>query len=86
MGFFTKEHKGDLISGMNSDVFEIEGVAASSLEVLIKEPSMVIGYFIALFAISTQLTLFTLIIIPLSALGIATVQKKLRREAKDTQT
>ncbi len=85
MGFFTKEHKGDLISRMNSDVFEIEGVAASSLEVLIKEPSMVIGYFIALFAISTQLTLFTLIIIPLSALGIATVQKKLRREAKDTQ-
>jgi ATP-binding cassette, subfamily B, bacterial MsbA len=85
MGFFTKEHKGDLISRMNSDVFEIEGVAATSLEVLIKEPSLIIGYFIALFTISAQLTLFTLIIIPLSALGIATVQKKLKRDAKDAQ-
>jgi len=85
MGFFTKEHKGDLISRMNSDVFEIEGVAANSLEVLFKEPSLIIGYFVALFAISTQLTLFTLIIIPISALGIATVQKRLRRDAKDAQ-
>lgn len=85
MGFFTKEHKGDLISRMNSDVFEIEGVAANSLEVLFKEPSLVVGYFFALFAISTQLTLFTLIIIPISAIGIATVQKKLKRDAKDAQ-
>jgi ATP-binding cassette, subfamily B, bacterial MsbA len=85
MGFFTREHKGDLISRMNSDVFEIEAVAANSLEVLIKEPSLIIGYFIALFAISPQLTLFTLIIIPLSAIGIAVVTKKLRRDAKDAQ-
>ena len=82
MGFFTKEHKGDLISRMNSDVFEIESVAANSLEVIIKEPSLIIGYFVALFTISTQLTLFTLIIIPLSALGIATVQKKLKEMLK----
>jgi subfamily B ATP-binding cassette protein MsbA len=85
MGFFTKEHKGDLISRMNADVFEIEGVFGGSLEVLIKEPSLVVGYFIALFAISTQLTLFTLFIIPISAIGIAMVQKKLRRDAKDAQ-
>ena len=85
LGFFTKEHKGDLISRMNSDVFEIEGVAAGSLEVLIREPAMIIGYFAALFSISTPLTLFTLIIIPLSALGIATVQKRLKRDATDAQ-
>lgn len=85
MGFFTKEHKGDLISRMNSDVFEIEGVAANSLEVLIKEPSLIIGYFVALFTISPQLTLFTLIIIPISALGIAAVQRKLKRDARDAQ-
>ncbi|NOT49818.1 MAG: ABC transporter ATP-binding protein [Chitinophagaceae bacterium] len=85
MGFFTKEHKGDLLSRMNSDVFEIESVAAGSLEVMFKEPSLVIGYFIALFAISPQLTLFTLFIIPISALGIATIQKKLKRDAKDAQ-
>jgi subfamily B ATP-binding cassette protein MsbA len=85
MGFFTKEHKGDLISRMNADVFEIEGVAASSLEVLIREPSMIVGYFTALFMISPQLTLFTLIVIPISALGIAAVQRKLKRTARDAQ-
>jgi ATP-binding cassette, subfamily B, bacterial MsbA len=85
MGFFTKESKGDIISRMNADVFEIEGVAASSLEVIFKEPNLIIGYFIALFAISVKLTLFTLIIIPISAIGIATVTKRLRKDSKDSQ-
>jgi subfamily B ATP-binding cassette protein MsbA len=86
MGYFTKEKKGDLLSRMNSDVFEIEAVAANSLEVLFKEPYIMIGYFIALFAISVKLTLFTLIIIPISAIGIATVTKRLRKEATDMQS
>ena len=85
LGYFTKEHKGDLLSRMNSDVFEIEAVAANSIEVLFREPYVMIGYFIALFAISVKLTLFTLLIIPVSAVAIASVQKKLRREAKDAQ-
>lgn len=85
LGFFTKEHKGDLLSRLNSDVYTIEGVAASSLEVVFKEPYMLIGYFVALFAISAKLTLFTLVVIPVSALGIATVTKKLRKEARDVQ-
>ncbi len=85
LGYFTKEHKGDLISRLNSDVHGIEGAAASSLEVLFKEPYVMIGYFIALFAISAKLTLFTLLIIPISAIAIAAVTKKLRKEAKDVQ-
>ncbi len=85
LGYFTKEHKGDLISRMNTDVYGIEGAAASSIEVLFKEPYVMIGYFIALFAISVKLTLFTLIIIPISAVAIAAVTKKLRKEAKDVQ-
>jgi subfamily B ATP-binding cassette protein MsbA len=85
MGYFTKEHKGDLLSRMNSDVFEIEAVAANSLEVLFKEPYVMIGYFIALFTISFKLTLFTLLIIPISAIGIAMVTKRLKKEAKDMQ-
>ncbi len=85
LGYFTKEHKGDLLSRMNSDVFEIEAVAANSLEVIFKEPYMMIGYFITLFLISVKLTLFTLIIIPISAIGIALVTKKLRKEAQDAQ-
>lgn len=86
LGFFTKEHKGDLLSRLNTDVYGVEGAVASSVEVIFKEPFLMIGYFIALFAISAQLTLFTLIIIPISAIGIATVTKRLRREAKDVQS
>ncbi len=85
LGYFTKEHKGDLLSRMNSDVFEIEAVAANSINVLFKEPYVMIGYFIALFTISVELTLFTLIIIPVSAIGIAIVTKKLKKEAQDAQ-
>jgi subfamily B ATP-binding cassette protein MsbA len=86
MGYFTKEHKGDLISRMNSDVFEIESVAANSMEVLFKEPYTMIFFFIAMFAISVKLTLFTLLIIPISAFGIAMVTKKLRKQASDMQS
>ena len=86
MGYFTKEKKGDLLSRMNSDVFEIEAVAANSLEVLFKEPYIMLVYFIALFTISVKLTLFTLLIIPISAIGIALVTKRLRKEASDMQS
>lgn len=86
MGYFTKEKKGDLLSRMNSDVFEIEAVAANSLEVLFKEPYTIIFFFIAMFTISVKLTLFTLIIIPISAFGIAMVTKRLRKEASDMQS
>jgi ATP-binding cassette, subfamily B, bacterial MsbA len=85
LGYFTKEHKGDLLSRMNADVFEIEAVAANSIEVLFREPYIMIGYFIALFAISTKLTLFTLIIIPISAIAIASITKKLKKEASEAQ-
>lgn len=85
LGYFTKEHKGDLLSRLNGDVYAIESVAGSSIEVVFKEPYMLIGYFVALFAISAKLTLFTLIIIPISAIGIAAVTKKLKKEAQDVQ-
>jgi ATP-binding cassette, subfamily B, bacterial MsbA len=85
MGYFTKEHKGDLLSRMNSDVFEIEAVACNSIEVMFKEPYVMIGYFIALFTISFKLTLFTLVIIPISAIAIASVTRRLRKEATDAQ-
>lgn len=85
LGYFTKEHKGDLISRLNGDVYGVEGAAASSLEVLFKEPYMIIFFFIGLFAISVKLTIFTLIIIPVSAITIATITKRLKREAKDVQ-
>jgi ATP-binding cassette, subfamily B, bacterial MsbA len=85
LGYFTKEHKGDLLSRMNADVFEIEAVAGNSIEVLFREPYIMIGYFIALFTISAKLTFFTLIIIPISAIAIATITKKLKKEASEAQ-
>ena len=86
LGYFTKEHKGDLLSRLNGDVYAIESVASSSIEVVFKEPYVMIGYFIALFTISAKLTLFTLIVIPISAVGIAAVTKKLKKEAQDVQS
>lgn len=86
LGYFTKEQKGDLLSRLNGDVYAIESVASSSVEVVFKEPFMLISYFIALFAISYKLTLFTLLIIPISAVGISAVTKKLKKEAKDVQS
>ncbi len=65
---------------MNSDVFEIEAVAVNSIEVIFKEPSVLIGYFITLFAISTELTLFTLVIIPISAAGIVFIKKDYKKK------
>jgi subfamily B ATP-binding cassette protein MsbA len=86
LGYFTKEQKGDLLSRLNSDVYAIEGVMAGSIEVLFKEPFTLIGYFVGLVAISAKLTLFTLIVIPISAIGIATVTKRLKKEAHDVQS
>ncbi|QKZ14827.1 ABC transporter ATP-binding protein [Spirosoma sp. KUDC1026] len=86
LGYFTKEHKGDLLSRLNGDVYVIESVAGSSIEVVFKEPYMLIGYFTALFLISTKLMLFTLVIIPISAVGIAAVTKRLKKEAQDVQS
>ena len=85
IGYFTKEHKGDLIARMNSDVGEVEGAASSAIEAIFKQPYLIIIYFVALFMISLKLTFFTLIIIPVSALGIALVTKKLKKEAQDMQ-
>ncbi len=86
LGYFTKEQKGDLLSRLNGDVYAIESVASSSVEVVFKEPFMLISYFVALFTISYKLTLFTLLIIPISAIGISAVTKKLKKEAKDVQS
>jgi subfamily B ATP-binding cassette protein MsbA len=85
LGYFTKEHKGDLLSRMNTDVLEIEAVAGNSIEVVFKQPYLITAYFIALFLISAKLTLFTLLIIPISATGIAFVTKQLKKEAQDAQ-
>lgn len=85
VGYFNSEKKGNIISKMTNDLNEIETTIVSSVQVILREPLMVIGYVVLLFIISVKLTLFTLIVLPVSALVIAIILKKLRKEAKIVQ-
>ena len=65
LGFFSEERKGDIIARMTGDVGEIESSIMSSLDMLFKNPILIISYFTALLFISWQLTLFTLVFVPI---------------------
>ena len=65
LGFFSEERKGDIIARMSGDVQEIETSIMSSLDMLFKNPILIVLYFATLLAISWQLTLFTLVFVPL---------------------
>lgn len=81
MGFFNKEKKGDIIARMSGDVNEIENSIVSSLDMLIKNPILIICYFAALIYLSWELTLFTLLVVPLMAWGMGVIGKKLKRNS-----
>jgi len=84
-GYFTENKKGDLVSRMTNDVQEIENSVISSFTVIFREPVTIVGYFAVLFLMSFQLTAFTLLILPFSALIISTIIKKLKKHATQTQ-
>lgn len=77
--FYHNNRKGDLLSVMTNEVQEIEGSLINAMQSWLKDPFIVIIYFIGLFYISPELTLFTLIFIPVSAGLITLITKKLRR-------
>ncbi len=83
--YFSKLKKGDLISRISNDIQEIENMVTSSLTVVFRDPLITIGYFIILFIMSVKLTLFTLILIPISGFFITQISKRLRKEAVNTQ-
>lgn len=85
LGYFTNRRKGDIISRITTDVLEVEQSVVSTLRVLVKEPFLIIGYFIALFSMSAELTLYTLILIPLAGTTISLLAKKLKRTARKSQ-
>ena len=85
MGFFNKEKKGDIIARMSGDVNEIENSIISSLDMLIKNPILIICYFSALIFLSWELTLFTLTVVPLMAWGMSAIGKKLKRRSLEAQ-
>lgn len=85
IGYFNNERKGDLISRFTNDVQEVEAAVMGSLKAVLKEPITIIGYFIGLFILSPQLTLFTLIVLPVTGGALAEIIKRLKREAQESQ-
>lgn len=85
MGFFNKEKKGDIIARMSGDVNEIENSIISSLDMLIKNPILIICYFSALIFLSWELTLFTITVVPVMAWGMSAIGKKLKRQSLEAQ-
>ncbi len=85
VGFFSNERKGDIISKISSDVQVVQFCITSTLQVLFREPFLIIGYMFALIRISGQLTIFTIIFLPLIAFIIGSIVKKLRRPALKAQ-
>ena len=85
LGFFSEERKGDIIARMSGDVQEIEYSIMSSLDMLFKNPILIICYFATLVAISWQLTLFTLLFVPLFGWMMGAVGRKLKQNSKKAQ-
>ncbi len=83
--YFHGQRKGDLISVVSNDVTEIENSVVSSIQIIFREPLLLIGYVILLFMISVKLTLFSFMVLPVSALLISTISRKLKRDSKKGQ-
>ncbi len=85
LGFFSEERKGDIIARMSGDVQEIENSIMSSLDMLFKNPILIISYFATLIFISWQLTLFTLLFVPLFGWFMGYVGRKLKARSIEAQ-
>jgi len=85
IGYFTRRQKGDLISVLSNDVQEVENSIVSTMQVILREPFLIVIYFVLLFIMSVKLTLFTLVFFPVSGYIIATISKKLKRTADANQ-
>ncbi len=85
LGFFSQERKGDIIARMSGDVTEIETSIAASLDLLIKDPILIVFYFATLIFVSWKLTLFTVLVVPLLAWVMGWIGRKLKRQSLETQ-
>ena len=85
LGFFTEERKGDIIARMSGDVQEVETSIMSSLDLMFKNPILIISYFITLVLISWQLTLFAIIIIPTIGWFMGWIGRKLKAQSIKAQ-
>ena len=86
LGFFSEERKGDIIARMSGDVQEIENSIMSSLDMLFKNPILIVVYFTTLIIISWQLTLFTIIFVPIFGWFMGMVGRKLKQNSVKAQS
>ena len=85
LGFFSEERKGDIIARMSGDVQEVESSIMSSLDMLFKNPILIIVYFTTLLFVSWQLTLFTIVFVPLFGWFMGLVGRRLKRKSIEAQ-
>lgn len=85
LGFFSEERKGDIIARMSGDVQEVENSIMSSLDMLFKNPILILFYFVTLICISWQLTLFTILFVPPFGWFMGVVGKKLKAHSIEAQ-
>ena len=85
LGFFSEERKGDIIARMSGDVQEIENSIMASLDMLFKNPILIIAYFTTLVVVSWQLTLFTIVFVPLFGWFMGYVGRKLKQNSIKAQ-
>lgn len=86
VGYFHDQRKGDILSSVSNDVNEVQNSVAASFHIIFREPLLIIGFMAGLFYMSPKLTLVTLLTLPISALVIGGISRKLRRGAVQTQS
>ncbi len=85
LGYFNNERKGDIISKISADVQVVQYSVTGTLQVVFKEPLQLIAYIVILFYISVKLTLFSILVIPVSAFIISRIVKRLKQQAQESQ-
>ena len=85
LGYYSQQRKGDIMSRMTSDVQEVENSIMSSLEMVFRDPIQIITYLVTLFIISPKLTLFVLVLLPVSGFFIGRIGKSLKRTSTKGQ-
>jgi subfamily B ATP-binding cassette protein MsbA len=85
-GYFHQQKKGDLLSVFANDVQEVEYSVVTSVQVIFREPATIILYFALLFAISAQLTFFTLLLLPIGGTIIGVISRRLKKQSVNNQS
>ena len=85
LGFFSQERKGDIIARISGDVQEVETSITSTIEMLIKNPILIVIYLFVLFRMSWQLTLFVIVFAPLMILVISATGRRLKADSAEAQ-